>query len=483
MLNNLLLVVNNDAFGRQMARWARVIKSRTDWSPIIYISSAYMERHVDHCIEHGIPVFSDDPDFQTDGKNRRISESKSFMSGSVDKLRRFGPISIILRGIKRSLFLFRFISTVSEVQKHLYFIRKLIKDNHIAVMLISESSPAYGAPHIIESAHREGIPVITLPIEKATSRHYAENYLYDTDLYLNRIINKVISLVKPHWVFEHTGIKLIRLQPELILSLEWLGLDCPNPWLLVNNSEDAIAVDSEASLEHYLMEGIPADCLHLVGNAEHDLMYETIQNRAQSLRSLCSRLDLKTNTPILLSPLVQDHYNSGRPECDFQDYESMVEFWVKSLATVQGYQVIINLHPSHSYNQETRKWNYLEKWGVRVCNDDLTTLIPLSDLYVAAGSSTIPWAIACGIPVINYDIYRYRQMLYQDTPGVLEVQEQEDFLFELGKITKDARYYQQIKNHQVATSRKWGILDGKANERLIRLIKSLHLERSKDNIH
>ena len=81
---------------------------------------------------------------------------------------------------------------------------------------------------------------------------------------------------------------------------------------------------------------------------------------------------------------------------------------------------------------------------------------------------------ACGIPVNNYDVFRYRLTLYQDTPGVLDVQEQEDFLFELGKITKDARYYQQIKSHRDATARKWGILDGKANERLIRLINTLH---------
>jgi hypothetical protein len=442
-----------------------------------------MERHLHHCIEQGIPVLSDDPAYRVGGKNRNISVSKSVLSGSLDKLRKFAPVGIILRGLKRSLFLLRFITIVSEIQKHLYFMQKLIKENHIAAMLISESSPAYGAPYLIESAHREGIPVITLPIEKATSRHYAENYLYDTDLYLTRIINRAISLVKPHWVFEHKGIKLIRLQPELILGLEWVGLHCPNPWMLVNNSEDAIAVDSEASLDHYLREGIPVDKLHLVGNAEQDLMYETLQNRAQLLRSLAMRLDLRSNTPILLSPLVQDHYISGRPECDFQDYESMVEFWVKSLAEVEGYQVIINLHPSHSYNQETHKWNYLEKWGVRVCDDDLSALIPLSDLYVAAGSSTIPWAIACGIPVINYDIYRYRLTLYHDTPGVLDVQEQEDFLFELGKITKDSSYYQQIKNHQAASARKWGNLDGKANERLVRLINTLNTEKSKDFLH
>ena len=127
MLNNLLLVVNNDAFDRQMARWARVIKSRSEWSPFLYISSAYMERHLDHCFEQGIPVFSDDPAFQPGGKKQKISESKSVLSESIDKVRKFAPVSIIIKGLKRSLFLLCFLSIISEIQKHLIFMRKQIK--------------------------------------------------------------------------------------------------------------------------------------------------------------------------------------------------------------------------------------------------------------------------------------------------------------------------------------------------------------------
>ncbi len=35
------------------------------------------------------------------------------------------------------------------------------------------------------------------------------------------------------------------------------------------------------------------------------------------------------------------------------------------------------------------------------------SLVPLCSLYVASVSATIRWAIACGKPVVNYDVYRF----------------------------------------------------------------------------
>ena len=61
-MKKVLLVINHDAFGRQMARWAHVLKHQGEWEPIIYISAGYMWRHVTDCRAEGITVLSPDLD-------------------------------------------------------------------------------------------------------------------------------------------------------------------------------------------------------------------------------------------------------------------------------------------------------------------------------------------------------------------------------------------------------------------------------------
>ena len=56
---------------------------------------------------------------------------------------------------------------------------------------------------------------------------------------------------------------------------------------------------------------------------------------------------------------------------------------------------------------------------MRIAARKTSELVPLCDLYVASVSSTIRWAIACGKPVVNYDVYRYRYTDFISLDGVL----------------------------------------------------------------
>jgi hypothetical protein len=475
-MRKVLLVINNDAFGRQMARWALVIKRHGQWEPIIYISADYMERHIAACREEGILVLSSNA-LPSRKEVRAVKNTRTQKQKVEEWNSPLHPIYVgllhFLQKVKKKLLPFRILDTIIDLSGQVYFMRNLIRQHQVSGMIISESSPANGAPIYIRAAHLECAPIVTLPIEKATTRHYADNYLHDSALSLKRPVNRLISIFYPHWVITHKGRHLVRVLPELILALEWLRLRPPHPWQLVDNMEDSIAVDSQESHKHYSAEGIPLDRMTVIGNAEQDILYEVKVNTEELKSVLCEQLGMPRERPILLSPLVQEHFVSGRPECDFQDYSSMVEFWVKSLGEIEGYNVIVNLHPSHSYKQDARKWDYIEQWGVKICRKDIATLIPLCDIFVAAGSSTIPWAIACGKPVIDYNIYRYGLNIYHNTPGVISVVEQQDFLNALRRLTQDPVFYAEVRAYQAAHADQWGFLDGKASERLTRLLDRL----------
>ena len=116
---------------------------------------------------------------------------------------------------------------------------------------------------------------------------------------------------------------------------------------------------------------------------------------------------------------------------------------------------------------------YIEQWGVKIARDNTAALIPLCDVYVASISATIQWAIACGKPVLNYDVYRYHYNDYLGVDGVIAVEDREQFLAALRQLTGDPAYYREIAARQAGFAERWGKLDGRAGERLLQLFERL----------
>ncbi len=112
-----------------------------------------------------------------------------------------------------------------------------------------------------------------------------------------------------------------------------------------------------------------------------------------------------------------DQFAIGRgSECEFPDFAALVEAWASLLGGVADrFAIVVRPHPRVAVEA-------LEPFrgkGIAIVSDDTAGLVPLCDLYLASISATIRWAIACGRPVVNYDVYGYRYLDYADVPGVL----------------------------------------------------------------
>ena len=263
----------------------------------------------------------------------------------------------------------------------------------------------------------------------------------------------------------------MRVPGERVLVMESLGLAPPLPWIFNSGFADVIAIESECMKQYYLDCGVSERQLKLIGSLADDVMIDILRQKRQKRADLCLELRLNDKKPILLSSLPPDflYMKGGRPESDFSTYPELVEFWVKSIAKVKNFNVIVCLHPSVRYEN----FQYIEDWGVRIARRGTAEMVPLSDVYVANVSSTIRWAIACGIPVINYDVYRYHYTDYLDVKGVIAVEEKADFEFVLNKITKDANFYEQKILEQKHSASHWGMFDGKVGERLHQLFDAM----------
>ena len=362
-----------------------------------------------------------------------------------------------------------------------YHLRRLAKLLRSVTRLIRQQKPSflvlggdlvhYDTAVFIIVAHQEHIPAVVIPGWMASAREAAEAVMHNPAYSLQQRFNRLVGALYPRWVYEHKGRRLLRLPAAQVLAREWLGLAPPLPWILHSGYADAIAVESEAMRLYCVSEGLPSDQLVLTGSMAHDVMAETLKDVARRRTDLCHRLNLPPGRPMLLSALPPDflYMVGGRPECDFQTYDELVYFWVQSLAAVEGYNVVISLHPSVAYED----MKYIEQWGVKIAREATMVLIPLCDIYVASISATIQWAIACGKPVVNYDVYRYRYPDYAGVEGVITLEEKEEFLSVLKRLTQDHEFYAEVTARQAACAGRWGVLDGQAGRRMLQLFDRL----------
>ncbi len=135
---------------------------------------------------------------------------------------------------------------------------------------------------------------------------------------------------------------------------------------------------------------------------------------------------------------------------------------------------IVALHPS--VDVESMRW--IERDGIRISTWKTADMVPLCDVYVASISSTIRWAIGCGKPVVNYDVYRYRYSDFLGVPGVLAMEEQQEFRDALQRLATDEGYRRQLAEaQQIGVAPDWAMLDGRVGDRMLEVVARLSIVR------
>jgi hypothetical protein len=340
----------------------------------------------------------------------------------------------------------------------------IIRQCDADLVVLTIDVPGYDTGLFVKRARKYGAGTAVISGSMSNGLEQAEVYYHDSNFHLRGVIGAAIVGMFPKWKRVHKGRALLRLPPGRILMLELFGLAPPAPWAVNSGYADAILVESPAMVEYFMRAGLPRHQLRATGTVTDDVMARLLANPAAK-RELCSRYGLDPSKRMILVAVPPNSliFSGGRPECDFQDYDALVEFFVASAAACIDFNVVLALHPSEPYKDRLKH----ERIHVKVAREKTFELVPLCDLYVASVSSTIRWAIACGKPVLNYDVYRYRYDDFIHEPGVLITEEQHEFLHLLKELTTDADFYEHVCSLQDSRSRLWGTLDGNSGQRLL----------------
>jgi hypothetical protein len=347
--------------------------------------------------------------------------------------------------------------------------RSFLIQTNASMLAVFEDNAEYVTGIWIDAARELSIASVILPytiadeLEPAEAHHNNEGYWADIGIH-----NRLAKAIAPHWLFLYRNRWLLRRNGASALAAETLGVAPPMPWILNSSKADVIAVESEAMRRHYVAQGIPEAQLAMTGSVTDDVLLQADQQRDLLKEEL--GLDAR---PILLCSFPPNQLTTARPECQFANFHMLVDSWLGALRS-EEWQVLVKPHPS----MRAEDIDYLRQPGVRVITEyETTSLIPLCDLYNPSVSSTIRWALACGKPVLNYDVYGYRYQDFVSEPAVLTVFDAKEFSDALKRLTGDSAALRRYSEHAKAAAPRWAMMDGRSMERIVGLFDKLTANR------
>lgn len=311
-----------------------------------------------------------------------------------------------------------------------------LKELQPQAIFFGEDSCDYFNPITISAAKRFGCATFVLPYSLANHREFAEDAFTQKRFVDSGPAYRAIAKNHPHWTLQYRGRHLVKSEPYLIETYQKLKLSPPNPWVMNSGFANAILVESPFMNDYYLKAGIPAEQMKITGFPSLDALAESWRSRDTLRAELCRKHGFDINRPIALTSFPNNQW--PRPALGFETYDQFVAAYMNEIKALEssGYQILHRFHPRVS---EKFVRHILDQYDLQHSNEDTTHLIPLADLYIATVSATIRWALACGIPVINYDAYGYNYDDFTDFPEVRHAYSREDFRRVIAEINHRPR--------------------------------------------
>lgn len=346
----------------------------------------------------------------------------------------------------------------------------LLDAHDIRLLVLPEDNFYYFTNFYVKAVHDRGGAVIVVPFTIVNMLEWAEAFYKEPSHNADLLLNSAMAFLFPRWRHSHRGRSLV-MPFQQILCTEYFGTAPPVPWLINSGHADAIAVESAFMYKYYLRSGIEESRLRLTGALYDDALHHARMHADALREDLYRRLRLPPGRPMLLCALPPNQLAGvGRTACDFADYATLLETFLLPLrGLVDTHNCVLSLHPRIDPDSLTT----LDLGSVRVAREDVASLIPLSRLYIASCSATIRLAINCGVPVVNYDVYRYDYDDYKGIPGVLTTEENAAYQQAVLRLCTEPQAHADSQRQLQTFAAEHAVLDGQAGDRLCAIIEEV----------
>lgn len=321
-------------------------------------------------------------------------------------------------------------------------------------------------PLVIKAGHERNLPSVIVPYTIANQQEAFRSLSSNPAYQFSFLPNRIAGLIFPRWLMRQDGRALIRLPAPYVIGQVMTRTSPPDPWMMNSGFANAIAVENAAMLDYYVAAGLPASKLKVVGAVYDDELAHYRANREMLLERLRNDLGLEGEKPLLLVGGCPDQTRSSPPGFEFADMEAFCRQLARALLPLrQSYHVVVRPHPNY-----TEMGRIMAEEGIASTTIDTAGLVAASDVYLAFGSATIRWAIACAIPAINYDVFHYDYADYEGVGGVVHVSSLPELEAILPKLLPGQPELADLRTRIGASAARWGILDGRSTARIAELI-------------
>ncbi|GAB5494611.1 MAG: hypothetical protein Phog2KO_48260 [Phototrophicaceae bacterium] len=361
--------------------------------------------------------------------------------------------------------------------------KKFLKRYQPDVLFLAEASLNLPTSLLwIKQARKHDIPSIIIPygLMGLPYNHEMKMFYSKNSTHLvskNGYVAKFIKHFMPTMVAEHKSIEVLRLPVEDTIVAKLTGIIPPLPWNPNSSNVSAIAVESIFMKELYLMGGFPENQLQLTGTLYFDEIFNIVDKLQFYRQALYKKYQVPVSHGLIVCGFPPDQFKVQTfCENGIDDFGDIINLYATIFSKIRSWTILVNPHPRIKHYDLTKLDSFNH---IHLVYQNISDLIPLSDIYIAASSSsTIRTGIACGIPTINYDVYGYEHKQYSNVKSVLSIQTKNELIEAISKLTQDPDYYEEQATLARRSADHWGQIDGQAFNRLRELVQQLRISAS-----
>lgn len=198
-------------------------------------------------------------------------------------------------------------------------------------------------------------------------------------------------------------------------ALHKLGVLSKNPWVMGSGESTVLCLPNKHLMRHYQALGLSPTKTALVGDVSYDKLYLRCREKNENRLSLEKRYGLETGKELLILALPQ---LAEHGILSWSDHWKEIRFLVTS-AVLTEQNVLVSLHPKMLRD----RYVFLaEEYNCHIVDEQLSDVLPAGDLFVATFSSTVLWAVLCGIKSVVVDFYGFNYNMYDFLDSCMKVQ-------------------------------------------------------------
>lgn len=342
-------------------------------------------------------------------------------------------------------------------------IQPLLKSKSFTAIVIVDEPATIQLFLTVRSAAKMNIPTVVIPYSISNESEPLESYKDNPRHIVSKRMTPYIKKLFPRWCRFYEGNLLIRLPIESIIIWKLFNLQDDNPWMYCTGYSRAVVATSEFHKQYLQRSGVPSEKIINLGTLCDDVLATSFLKR----KARKERTDEVHEKPLLLCGLPPDQSR----ETVYGSYTDFLLAWADCLLKAEkaGWQVVVRPHPAVKDDAV----QLLKDKGLSVSFEDTASLIPIADIYFTSISSTIRWALACGVPVINHDIYMYNYSDFEDASGIFTTIEPVKMQVELERLINNLEELGHVQRALSKEREFWGYLDGKNGDRLLSFLDSI----------